>query len=35
MTNRIADLIGVPHQLAHAITVTILLLMGYLAGRML
>ena len=33
MTDRIADQLGISHQLAHAITVILLLTAGYLIGR--
>lgn len=35
MTDRIAEQLGISHRVAHAITVLILLLAGFLAGRML
>ena len=35
MTDRIADQLGISHQLAHAITVALLLAAGFLVGRML
>jgi len=35
MTDRIADQLGISHQAAHAITVLLLLLAGFTAGRLL